>query len=92
MASLADILKGSSQGPGAGEDDAGDTGSSDYDASGQAAMRDFISALASKDAAGAWEALKTAVDLCGHDDGGEGGSGSMGGKGGHALLLVPHGK
>lgn len=95
MAGLADLLKGGmdDRGYGAGGDDSpGDE--PDYDASGKAAMKSFIGAVRANDPGGAWEALKTAYDLCeksggmGEPDGDEGEPKG----GGHALLLVPHGK
>lgn len=62
-----------------------DDDSPDYEKHGVAAVEAFISAVASKDAEGAWDALKTAVSLCGHDDQ------STGDDGGHAaLMLIPH--
>jgi hypothetical protein len=80
--SLAEALGG-------GHDDGsgGDDAKPDYNEHGKAAMGELISAIASKDAAAAWEAFKTVSDLCGHDDEPDG---DEGGK--SALMLIPHGK
>ncbi len=70
------------------EPDADD--SPDYGESYKASVEDFISAVHSKDADAAADALHRAIELCSkahpEPDGDEGG-------GGHAaLLLMPHGK
>jgi len=88
--SLSDLAKDSmhERGYGAGGED--DT--ADYDASGEAAMGDFIKAVHARDPKGAWTALKTAYDLCdkaggmGDEPDGDEGKGKT-----HALaLLLPH--
>lgn len=71
-----------------GEDEAG----LDHDKAGHDAMKRLIMALHSKDPEQAWEAFKTASDLCegdekpsGHDEDEDTGPH-------HALLLMPHAK
>jgi hypothetical protein len=80
------------------EDDAhegdGDDAELDHDKAGHDAMKHFIMAVHSKDPEEAWEALKTAIDLCEGDEKPKGDEEDEGDEGGphHALLLMPHAK
>lgn len=84
---LADLLKHAAP---MGDDEAPGDAEPNYDESGRAAMKEFMAAVHSKDPDAAWEALKTCVSLCDHDeDDGESDDGGDDGSTHHALLLMP---